>query len=288
MIRPSQLSEQVTAAAKSSATFNAPRISRCGEDARVLRGDAEPPAARAGRALWPNRCARRAQNAQRWPCKRCKGISRAGNVHTTGKVIAVSTFHQISTTDRTHARTGPDTQRAQAHTFQDSEFPQDSKKKKKNGAVSVQKHRGEPDTLYRSAAGGGLPRFGSTCILLSKKQFPSFRVSAAPPLRGWRERSKKQFPSFRSAPPQIGERSKKQFPSFRSAPSQVGERSKKQFPSFRSVPPQVGERSKKQFPSFRVSAAPPLRLARGIFQEGRSDHPGSTIQIPRLAPDFGS
>ena len=84
--------EKATAAAKSSATFNAPRISRCGEDARVLRGDAEPPAARAGRALWPNRCARRAQNAQRWPCKRCKGISRAGNVHTTGKVIAVSTF----------------------------------------------------------------------------------------------------------------------------------------------------------------------------------------------------
>ena len=60
--------EQVTAAAKSSATFNAPRISRCGEDASVLRGDAEPPAARAGRALWPSRCARRAQNALRWPC----------------------------------------------------------------------------------------------------------------------------------------------------------------------------------------------------------------------------
>ena len=39
--------EKVTAAAKSSAIFNAPRISRCGEDASVLRRDAEPPAARA-------------------------------------------------------------------------------------------------------------------------------------------------------------------------------------------------------------------------------------------------
>ena len=71
--------EQVTAAAKSSATFNAPRISRCGEDASVLRGDAEPPAARAGRALWPSRCARRAQNAQRWPCN----VARAFRVRET-------------------------------------------------------------------------------------------------------------------------------------------------------------------------------------------------------------
>ena len=39
--------EKVTAAVKSSATFNAPRNSRCGEDASVLRRDAEPPAARA-------------------------------------------------------------------------------------------------------------------------------------------------------------------------------------------------------------------------------------------------
>ena len=39
--------EKETAAAKSSATFNAPRISRCGEDASVLRRDAEPPAERA-------------------------------------------------------------------------------------------------------------------------------------------------------------------------------------------------------------------------------------------------
>ena len=71
--------EQVTAAAKSSATFNAPRISRCGEDASVLRGDAEPPAARAGRALWPSRCARRAQNALRWPCN----VARAFRVRET-------------------------------------------------------------------------------------------------------------------------------------------------------------------------------------------------------------
>ena len=114
--------EKVTAAAKSSATFNAPRISRCGEDARVLRGDAEPPAARAGRALWPNRCARRAQNAQRWPCKRCKGISRAGNVHTTGKVIAVSTF-------------------------QDSEFPQDAKKKEEWSGIGSKAPGGAGHTV---------------------------------------------------------------------------------------------------------------------------------------------
>ena len=114
---------------------------------------------------------------------------------------------------------------------------------------------------------------------MSKKQFPSFRVSAAPPLRGWRERSKKQFPSFRSAPPQIGERSKKQFPSFRSAPSQVGERSKKQFPSFRSVPPQVGERFRGAKNSFRVSEFP-QRPPSG-WREAFSKKVARTIQDPR-------
>ena len=100
--------EKVTAAAKSSATFNAPRISRCGEDASVLRRDAEPPAARAAatRALAKPL---RAPGA----LQRCEGLSRAGNVHTcsTGKVIAVSTF-------------------------QDSEFPR-HKKKERSGAGST-------------------------------------------------------------------------------------------------------------------------------------------------------
>ena len=82
--------EKVTAAVKSSATFNAPRNSRCGEDASVLRRDAEPPAARAA-------ATRALAKPLRAPggLQRCEGLSRAGNVHTcsTGKVIAVSTFH---------------------------------------------------------------------------------------------------------------------------------------------------------------------------------------------------
>jgi hypothetical protein len=110
--------EKVTAAAKSSATFNAPRISRCGEDASVLRRDAEPPAARAAatRALAKPL---RAPGA----LQRCEGLSRAGNVHTcsTGKVIAVSTFH-------------------------DSESP---RRKKKEKYMIGSKTPGEPDTLYR-------------------------------------------------------------------------------------------------------------------------------------------
>ena len=59
----------------------------------------------------------------RWPCNvaRAFAISRAGNVHTTGKVIAVSTF-------------------------QDSEFAR-LKKKERSGTGS--KTPGEPDTLYR-------------------------------------------------------------------------------------------------------------------------------------------
>jgi len=101
--------EKVTAAAKSSATFNAPRISRCGEDASVLRRDAEPPAERAAET-------RVLAKTLPGALQRCKGLSRAGNVHTcsTGKVLAVSTF-------------------------QGSVFPR-HKKKERSG--TVQKHRG--------------------------------------------------------------------------------------------------------------------------------------------------
>ena len=125
--------EKVTAAVKSSATFNAPRISRCGEDASVLRRDAEPPAERAAET-------RVLAKTLPGALQRCKGLSRAGNVHTcsTGKVLAVSTF-------------------------QGSEFPR-HKKKERSGTGS--KTPGEPETLCRKAGGGVLgvlqfPRTGS-------------------------------------------------------------------------------------------------------------------------------
>ena len=70
--------EQVTAAAKSSATFNAPRISRCGEDASVLRRDAEPPAARAGRS---GQAVARA--GRKMPCDGLANVARAFRVRET-------------------------------------------------------------------------------------------------------------------------------------------------------------------------------------------------------------
>ena len=121
--------EKVTAAAKSSATFNAPRISRCGEDASVLRRDAEPPAERAAET-------RVLAKPLPGALQRCKGLSRAGNVHTcsTGKVLAVSTF-------------------------QDSEFPR-HKKKERSG--TVQKHRVSRRHCAGKLRAGGRPDFGST------------------------------------------------------------------------------------------------------------------------------
>ena len=139
--------EKVTAAAKSSATFNAPRISRCGEDASVLRRDAEPPAARAAatRALAKPL---RAPGA----LQRCKGLSRAGNVHTcsTGKVIAVSTF-------------------------QDSEIP---RHKKKKGAVPVQKHRGEQLPVSKNRRGPS--RFQITRLAADFGTWTDFKIQISP------------------------------------------------------------------------------------------------------------
>ena len=107
--------EKVTAAAKSSATFNAPRIYRASAGAAMMRAcsDAMPSRPRRAlqrRALWPSRCARRG------PCDVARAFRVARNEHTcsTGKVIAVSTF-------------------------QDSEFP---RHKKKKGAVPVRKNTG--------------------------------------------------------------------------------------------------------------------------------------------------
>ena len=75
----------------------------------MLRRDAEPPAERAAET-------RVLAKTLPGALQRCKGLSRAGNVHTcsTGKVLAVSTF-------------------------QGSEFPR-HKKKERSG--TVQKHRG--------------------------------------------------------------------------------------------------------------------------------------------------
>jgi len=99
----------------------------------VLRRDAEPPAERAAET-------RVLAKTLPGALQRCKGLSRAGNVHTcsTGKVLAVSTF-------------------------QGSEFPR-HKKKERSGTGS--KTPGEPETLCRKAGGGVLgvlqfPRTGS-------------------------------------------------------------------------------------------------------------------------------
>jgi hypothetical protein len=74
---------------------------------------------------------------------RCEGLSRAGNVHTcsTGKVIAVSTFH-------------------------DSEFPRPKTQEKRKVHVSVRKHRGS-----RTHCTGKL-RAGAARILGVLDQFP--------------------------------------------------------------------------------------------------------------------
>ena len=87
------------------------------------------------RALWPSRFTRRG------PCNVAMAFRVAGNVHTcsTGKVIAVSTFH-------------------------DSEFPR--RKKKKKSTCSVRKHRGS-----RTHCTGKL-RAGAARILGVLEQFP--------------------------------------------------------------------------------------------------------------------
>ena len=104
------------------------------------RRDAEPPAARAGRALWPSRCAR-----ARWPCNVARAF-RVRETNTTVKVIAVSTFQP----------------RFRVSTSCDKTL--DARKKK--GAVPVQKHRvheanqmGSMSDLWAFgfAAGGRLP-----------------------------------------------------------------------------------------------------------------------------------
>jgi hypothetical protein len=116
--------EKVTAAAKSSATsFKAPRISRCGEDASVLRRDAEPPAERAAET-------RVLAKPLPGALQRCKGLSRAGNVHTCkyGKVLAVSTF-------------------------QDSEFPRRKKKERTKERYRFKNTGGAGDTVPESWGG---------------------------------------------------------------------------------------------------------------------------------------
>jgi hypothetical protein len=122
--------EKVTAAAKSSATsFKAPRISRCGEDASVLRRDAEPPAERAAetRVL-----------AKPLPGARC-------NVATAFRVRETCI----------HAST------VKCSQFPLSKIPsfQDARKKKGLRSGTGSKTPGEPETLCRKAGGG---RFGST------------------------------------------------------------------------------------------------------------------------------
>jgi hypothetical protein len=117
--------EKVTAAAKSSATsFKAPRISRCGEDASVLRRDAEPPAERAAetRVL-----------AKPLPGARCNVATafrvRETCIHaSTGKVLAVSTF-------------------------QDSEFPRRKKKERTKERYRFKNTGGAGDTVPESWGG---------------------------------------------------------------------------------------------------------------------------------------
>ena len=136
--------EKVTAAAKSSATFNAPRISRCGEDASVLRRDAEPPAERAAET-------RVLAKTLPGALQRCKGLSRAGNVHTcsTGKVLAVSTF-------------------------QGSEFPR-HKKKERSG--TFKNTGGAGDTVPESWGG----RFGSTSVSKNRLWSSRFQIPRLAP-----------------------------------------------------------------------------------------------------------
>ncbi len=105
------------------ATAGAARMRAC-SDAMPSR----PRRALQRRALWPSRCARRG------PCNVAMAFRVAGNVHTcsTGKVIAVSTFH-------------------------DSEFPR--RKKKKKSTCSVRKHRGSRTHCTGKLKGRGPPGF---------------------------------------------------------------------------------------------------------------------------------
>ena len=97
---------------------------------------------------------------------------------------------------------------------------------------------------------------------MSKKQFPSFRVSAAPPLRGWREEQKtvSEFPQrppsdWREEQKTVSEFPQRPLSGWREEQKTVSEfpqrppsgwreeqKTVSEFPSFRSAPPQVGER----------------------------------------------
>ena len=116
-------------------------------------------------------------------------------------------------------------------------------------------------------------------------------------LHSFEQKTVFEFPSFRSAPPQVGERSKKQFPSFRvsAAPPDWREAFSKivartiQIPDSAPRPRILGVEqipsTGSGLPDSRFRASPRI-LDNWTVSKNRLRP--SRIQIPRLAPDFGN